>query len=44
VAAGYGINLRTMFVAGFGAACVCLAVIVAISVLSIYYWPGFATA
>jgi di/tricarboxylate transporter len=44
VAAGYGINLRTMFVAGFGAACVCLAVIVAISVLSIYYWPGFAAA
>ena len=44
VAAGYGINLRTMFVAGFGAACICLAVIVAISVLSIYVWPGFATA
>jgi hypothetical protein len=33
-----------MFVAGFGAACICLAVIVAISVLSIYVWPGFATA
>jgi sodium-dependent dicarboxylate transporter 2/3/5 len=44
VAAGYGINLRTMFVAGFGAACICLAVIVAISLLSIYVWPVFATA
>jgi sodium-dependent dicarboxylate transporter 2/3/5 len=44
VAAGYGINLRTMFVAGFGAACICLAVIVIISVLSIQFWPGFATA
>jgi sodium-dependent dicarboxylate transporter 2/3/5 len=44
VAAGYGINLRTMFVAGFGAACVCLAVIVIISVLSIHFWPGFAVA
>jgi len=44
VAAGYGINLRTMFVAGFGAACVCLAVIVIIGVLSIQFWPGFSTA
>jgi sodium-dependent dicarboxylate transporter 2/3/5 len=44
VAAGYGINLRTMFVAGFGAVCVCLVVIVVISVLSIYFWPGFAAA
>jgi sodium-dependent dicarboxylate transporter 2/3/5 len=44
VAAGYGINLRTMFVAGFGAACICLIVIVLISVLSIQFWPGFAAA
>jgi di/tricarboxylate transporter len=44
VAAGYGINLRTMFVAGFGAACICLIVIVVISVLSIRFWPGFAIA
>jgi sodium-dependent dicarboxylate transporter 2/3/5 len=44
VAAGYGVNLRTMFAAGFGAACVCLAVIVIIAVLLIRYWPGFAAA
>ena len=44
VAAGYGINLRTMFVTGFGAACICLLVIVIISVLSIRFWPGFAIA
>ena len=44
VAAGYGINLRTMFVSGLGAACVCLIVIVLISVLSIQFWPGFAAA
>jgi solute carrier family 13 (sodium-dependent dicarboxylate transporter), member 2/3/5 len=44
VAAGYGINLRTMFVTGFGAACICLAVIVVIGVLSIYFWPAFGSA
>jgi solute carrier family 13 (sodium-dependent dicarboxylate transporter), member 2/3/5 len=44
VAAGYGINLRTMFVAGFGAACICLLVIVVISVLSMQFWPGFTIA
>ena len=44
VAAGYGINLRTMFVHGFGAALICLAVIVVISFLSMLVWPGFATA
>ena len=44
VAAGYGINLRTMFVAGFGAALICLAVIVIVSVLSMRLWPGFAIA
>lgn len=44
LAAGYGVNLRTRFVSGFGAACVCLFVIIVISVLSIHLWPGFATA
>ena len=44
VAAGYGINLRTMFIAGFGAALICLAVIVIVSMLSMQFWPGFATA
>jgi sodium-dependent dicarboxylate transporter 2/3/5 len=44
LAAGYGINLRTMFVAGFGAACVCLAVILILSFWSIRFWPGFAIA
>jgi sodium-dependent dicarboxylate transporter 2/3/5 len=44
LAAGYGVNLRTMFVSGFGAACVCLFVIIVISVLSIHLWPGFAIA
>ena len=44
VAAGYGINLRTMFGLGFGAALICLAVIVIVSLLSMLVWPGFATA
>ena len=44
LAAGYGVNLRTMFTAGFGAALVCLAVIVVVSVLSMWFWPGFSAA
>jgi sodium-dependent dicarboxylate transporter 2/3/5 len=44
VAAGYGINLRTMFGLGFGAALICLAVIVIVSLLSMLVWPAFATA
>jgi sodium-dependent dicarboxylate transporter 2/3/5 len=44
VAAGYGINLRSMFVRGFGAALLCLLVIVVVGWLSMLSWPGFATA
>ena len=44
VAAGYGVNLRTMFLAGLGAALICLVVIVIVGVLSIRFWPGFAIA
>ena len=44
VAAGYGINLRTMFVVGLGAALVCLAVIIVVAFVSMLAWPGFATA
>ena len=44
VAAGYGINLRTMFVRGLVAALICLGVIVIIGFLSIRLWAGFATA
>ena len=44
VAAGYGINLRQMFVLGFGAALLCLVVIALVSYVSILVWPGFGTA
>ena len=44
VAAGYGINLRTMFVVGLGAALICLAVIVIVGFLTMLAWPGFGTA
>jgi sodium-dependent dicarboxylate transporter 2/3/5 len=44
VAAGYGINLRTMFGLGLGAAIICLIVIVIVSALLLLAWPGFATA
>jgi sodium-dependent dicarboxylate transporter 2/3/5 len=44
VAAGYGVNLRAMFVKGFWAALICLVVIIATSYVSILIWPGFGTA
>jgi solute carrier family 13 (sodium-dependent dicarboxylate transporter), member 2/3/5 len=44
LAAGYGVNLRTMFVAGLGAAIVCLIVIVVVSLISMRVWPGFGVA
>jgi sodium-dependent dicarboxylate transporter 2/3/5 len=44
VAAGYGINLQTMFVRGLVAALICLGVIVIVGFLSIRLWAGFATA
>ena len=44
LAAGYGVHLRTMFLAGLGAALVCLVVIVIVGFLSMRLWPGFAIA
>ena len=44
LAAGYGINLRTMFIVGLGAAIVCLVVIVIVSFVSMLAWPGFSLA
>jgi len=44
LAAGYGVNLRTMFIAGLGAALVCLLVIIIVAIVSIRIWPGFAVA
>ena len=44
LAAGYGVNLRTMFVAGFGAALVCLLVSIVLSFVSMMVWPGFGVA
>jgi sodium-dependent dicarboxylate transporter 2/3/5 len=41
LAAGYGVNLRTMFVAGLGAAIVCLIVIIVVGLISMRVWPGF---
>jgi di/tricarboxylate transporter len=44
LAAGYGVNLRTMFLAGLGAAIVCLVVIIVVSLISMRVWPGFGVA
>jgi solute carrier family 13 (sodium-dependent dicarboxylate transporter), member 2/3/5 len=44
LAAGYGVNLRTMFVTGLGAAIVCLVVIIVVSLISMRVWPGFGLA
>jgi sodium-dependent dicarboxylate transporter 2/3/5 len=44
VAAGYGINLKTMFVKGFWACLIILPVVVVIGYLLAAYWPGFSTA
>jgi sodium-dependent dicarboxylate transporter 2/3/5 len=44
LAAGYGVNLRTMFVAGLGAAIVCLVVIIIVSLILMRVWPGFSFA
>jgi sodium-dependent dicarboxylate transporter 2/3/5 len=44
LAAGYGVNLRTMFVAGLGAAIVCLVVIIIVGLISMRVWPGFGFA
>jgi sodium-dependent dicarboxylate transporter 2/3/5 len=44
LAAGYGVNLRTMFVTGLGAAIVCLVVIIVVSLISMRVWAGFGVA
>jgi di/tricarboxylate transporter len=44
LAAGYGVNLRTMFVTGLGAPIVCLVVIIIVGLLSMRIWPAFSTA
>src|SRR5262245_62032594 len=44
IAAGYGVNLRTMFVKGFWAALIALVVIIIVSYLSMVLWPGFGVA
>ena len=44
IAAGYGVNLKTMFVKGFWAALIALIVIIVVSYLSLVLWPGFGVA
>jgi solute carrier family 13 (sodium-dependent dicarboxylate transporter), member 2/3/5 len=44
VAAGYGINLKTMFVAGFWACLLAFAAVVTVGYLLSLYWPAFGTA
>ena len=44
VAAGYGVNLKTMFVRGLGLTIVLWLVIVAAGYLFATYWPAFGAA
>ena len=44
IAAGYGVNLKTMFVKGFWAALLSLVVIILVAYLSMLLWPGFGQA
>ena len=44
VAAGYGINLRTMAVKGFWACLLSLFAIVIVGYLLALHWPTFSTA
>jgi sodium-dependent dicarboxylate transporter 2/3/5 len=44
VAAGYGINLKTMFVTGLWACLLSLVAVVVIGYLLALYWPAFGTA
>jgi sodium-dependent dicarboxylate transporter 2/3/5 len=44
IAAGYGVNLKTMFVKGFWAAVVVLVVIALGAYLLMQFWPGFGYA
>ena len=43
VAAGYGINLKTMLVMGFWACLLVLSVVVVLGYLLSVHWPGFGT-
>jgi solute carrier family 13 (sodium-dependent dicarboxylate transporter), member 2/3/5 len=44
VAAGYGINLKTMFVTGFWACLLVFVTVVALGYVLAEYWPAFGTA
>jgi len=44
IAAGYGVNLKTMFIKGFWAATVALLVIAVGAYLLMTFWPGFGFA
>ena len=44
VAAGYGINLKTMLIKGFWATLLALTVVVLVGYLLALYWPAFGTA
>jgi sodium-dependent dicarboxylate transporter 2/3/5 len=44
VAAGYGINLKTMLIKGFWASLLAVIVVVLVGYLLATYWPAFSTA
>jgi len=44
IGAGYGVNLKTMFVRGFWAAAIALPIISVGAYLLIAFWPGFGYA
>jgi sodium-dependent dicarboxylate transporter 2/3/5 len=44
IAAGYGVNLRTMFIKGFAAALIAAVVIAVGAYLLTVFWPGFGYA
>jgi len=44
IAAGYGVNLKTMFIKGFWAALAAWAITVAVAYVSMLIWPGFGDA
>ena len=44
IAAGYGVNLKTMFIKGFWAAVIAMLVIAIGAYLLMTFWPGFGYA
>ena len=44
VAAGYGINLKTMFVTGLWVSLLALVAVVIVGYVLSLYWPAFGTA